>query len=212
MSRAGQLLHRERVPLARPQDSPFDVRLRSPPAAGVVGADPRYYEDVEARAVPGRQGASRWGWVALGASIASAIGYAAQWSLDYVSKPAYVGEIEFYGLFVSLAFLALIAGAVAALPVPGRRSAAWWGWVAAGATILSAIGYVVQTIFDHVREPALLAEIEFYGLFLGFALVALVAGAVSVVTGWRRADLTMRLGFIAVAYALLAQLIQSLWD
>ena len=61
-------------------------------------------------------------------------------------------------------------------------------------------------------EPALVGEIEFYGLFVGFACVALVAGAVAVITGRRRGDLTMRFGFIAVAYVLLAQLIQSLWD
>jgi hypothetical protein len=94
----------------------------------------------------------------------------------------------------------------------GRRNASRWGWVAAGATILSTIGYAVQTILDYVTVPALVGEIEFYGLFVGFALVALVAGVVSVVTGWRRGDLTMLLGFIAVAYVLLAQLIQSLWD
>jgi hypothetical protein len=101
---------------------------------------------------------------------------------------------------------------VEARVVPGRRDVSRWGWVAAGATILSAIGYAVQTILDHVTAPALVGEIEFYGLFAGFAFVALVAGAVSVITGWRRGDLTMRLGFIAVAYVLLAQLIQSLWD
>jgi hypothetical protein len=102
---------------------------------------------------------------------------------------------------------------VEARAVPGGRpNVSRWGWVAVSATILSTIGYAVQTILDHVTVPALVGEIEFYGLFAGFALVALVAGAVSVITGWRRGDLTMRLGFIAVAYVLLAQLIQSLWD
>ena len=144
--------------------------------------------------------------IAAGATIASAIGYAVQARLDYVSKPAFVGEIEFYGLF------ALLAGAVAARPLPGRPGATRWGSAAAGAAILSAIGYAVQTALDHVGEPALVGEIEFYGLFVGFACVALIAGAVAVITGWRRGDLTMRLGFIAVAYVLLAQLIQSLWD
>ena len=173
---------------------------------------PGFGERVEARAAPGRRDASRWGWAAAGATIASAIGYAVQMELDYVSKPTLVGEIEFYGLFAGFAFLALIAGAVAARPVPDRRGASGWGWVAAGATILSTIGYVVQTVLDHVPAPALVAELEFYGLFVGFAFVALVAGTVSVITGRRREDLTMRVGFIALAYVLLAQLIQSLWD
>ena len=167
---------------------------------------------VEARAARCRRSASRWGWIAAGATIASAIGYAVQARLDYVSKPAFVGEIEFYGLFAGFAFVALLAGAVAARPLPGRPGATRWGSAAAGAAILSAIGYAVQTALDHVGEPALVGEIEFYGLFVGFACVALIAGAVAVITGWRRGDLTMRLGFIAVAYVLLAQLIQSLWD
>jgi hypothetical protein len=103
-------------------------------------------------------------------------------------------------------------GAVRARPLPGGRGAFWWGWAAAGASILSAIGYAVQTILDHVDEPELVGEVEFYGLFVGFAFVALLAGAVAVITGRTRGDLTMRLGFIAIAYVLLAQLIQSLWD
>jgi len=96
--------------------------------------------------------------------------------------------------------------------VPCRRSASRWRWIAGGATIASAVGYAVQARLDYVSKPALVGEIEFYGLFVGFACVALVAGAVAVITGRRRGDLTMRFGFIAVAYVLLAQLIQSLWD
>jgi hypothetical protein len=167
---------------------------------------------VENGAFRGRRGESRWGWIGAGATIASAVGYAVQRTLDYVSKPAVVGELEFYGLFAGVAFVALMAGAVAARPVLGRRSASRLGWIAAGATVLSVIGYAVQTVLDHVDEPALVGEIEFYGLFVGFALVALIAGAGAVVTGRRRGDLTMRLGFIAVGYVLLAQVIQSLWD
>jgi hypothetical protein len=167
---------------------------------------------VENGAFRGRRGASRWGWTGVGATIASALGYAVQATLHYVSKPAWVGEIEFYGLFAAVAFGALMAGAVAARPFPGRRSTSPWGWMAAGATILSVVGYAVQTVLDHVDEPGLVGEIEFYGVFVGFALVALIAGAVAVITGRKRGDLTMRLGFIAVGYALLAQAIQSLWD
>jgi hypothetical protein len=168
---------------------------------------------VENEAFRGRRSASsRWGWTGVGATIASALGCAVQSMLHYVSKPAWVGEIEFYGLFAAVAFVALMAGAVSARPLPGRRSTSQWGWIAAGATILSVVGYAVQTVLDHVDEPALIGEIEFYGLFVGFALVALIAGGVAVITGRKRGDLTMRLGFVAVAYVLLAQAIQSLWD
>jgi hypothetical protein len=159
-----------------------------------------------------RRDAWRWGWIGVGAAIASAVGYAVEKELAYVSTPAWVGEIEFYGVFASLAVAALTAGAVAARPLAGRRTASWWGWIAAGGAILSAIGYAVQTILDHVDEPGIVGEIEFYGLFDGFAIVALIAGLIAVITGRRRGDLTMRFGFIALAYVLLAQMIQSLWD
>jgi hypothetical protein len=148
----------------------------------------------------------------VGAAVASAVGYAVQKELAYVSRPAWVGEIEFYGLFATLAFVALLAGAVAGWPVPGRRTVSRWGWVAAGATILSLIGYGVQTVLDHVDEPGSVGEIEFYGLFVGFAFVGLIAGTVAAITGRKRGDLTMSLGFIAVGYVLLAQVTQSLWD
>ena len=148
----------------------------------------------------------------MGAAVASAVGYAVQKELAYVSRPAWVGEIEFYGLFATLAFVALLAGAVAGWPVPGRRTVSRWGWVAAGATILSLIGYGVQTVLDHVDEPGSVGEIEFYGLFVGFAFVGLIAGTVAAITGRKRGDLTMSLGFIAVGYVLLAQVTQSLWD
>jgi hypothetical protein len=163
-------------------------------------------------AFPGRRGPSRWGWIGLGATTTSAVGYTIQTKLGYVSKPALVGELEFYGFFAAVAFVALMAGAVAAEPAPGRRGASRLGWIAVGATVMSVIGYVVQTILDHVDEPALVGEIEFYGLFVGFAIVALIAGTAAVMRGRRRGDLTMRLGFIAVGYVLLAQAIQSLWD
>jgi hypothetical protein len=169
-------------------------------------------DQVETVAFRGRRGASRWGWIGAFATIVSALGYAVQRTLQYDSKPVWIGEIEFYGLFAAVAFAALVAGAVAARPVPGRRSASRWGWTCAGATILSAVGYAVQTVLDHVDEPGLVGQIEFYGLFVGFALVALIAGAVALITGRKRGDLTMRLGFIAVGYVLLAQLTQSLWD
>jgi hypothetical protein len=57
--------------------------------------------------------ASRWGWTALGATVISAVGYAAQTALDYVSEPAFVGQIVFYGLFGGLAISGLLTGVVA---------------------------------------------------------------------------------------------------
>lgn len=94
-----------------------------------------------------------------------------------------------------------------------RRIASPWARVAVGATIVSAIGYAVQTILDYVPEPGLIGQLEFYGVFVGFALVALVTGAVALFTGWRRDDrVAVRLGLVAVGYVLLVQVIQSLWD
>jgi hypothetical protein len=156
--------------------------------------------------------AARLGLVGIGAAIAAAIGYAVQRELRYVSTPAWVGEIEFYGALASVAFLALVAGAAAAWPPEGRRRASAWGWVAAVATAVSAAGYIVQTILDHVYAPPLVGELEFYGVFIGAGSIALLAGAVATFVGRRRDDLTLSLGFIAVAYALFAQLTQSLWD
>lgn len=95
----------------------------------------------------------------------------------------------------------------------GRRIASPWARIAAAATIVSAVGYAVQTILDYVPAPAIVGELEFYGVFVGFALLALVTGAVALLTGWRRGDRTAVLvGALAVGYVLLAQVIQSLWD
>ena len=153
-----------------------------------------------------------WGSIGAGAAAAAAIGYAVQHELAYVSKPAWVGEIEFYGVFAILAFFALLVGAASAWPPRGQRRASAWGWVAAAATVVSALGYVVQTILDHVSAPPLVGQLEFYGVFIGAGVLALAAGAAACLTGRWRSDLTMSLGFLAVAYVLLAQLTQSLWD
>jgi len=160
----------------------------------------------------GHRSAVRWGWLGTGAALASAIGYALQHELAYVSKPTWVGEIEFYGIFASLAFMALLVGAVAAWPARGERGASPWAWVALAATLVSALGYVVQTIFDHVPVWPVLARDEFYGGFIGVGCLALLTGAVASIVGRHRSDLTLSLGFIAVAYVLFAQLTQSLWD
>jgi hypothetical protein len=94
----------------------------------------------------------------------------------------------------------------------GGIHASPWGLIAFGAAVVSAIGYAVQTILDYVPEPAVVGEIEFYGLFAGFAIVALVAGIVAVITGWRKDDHTRSLGLVAIAYVVLVQTTQSLWD
>jgi hypothetical protein len=87
-----------------------------------------------------------------------------------------------------------------------------WGSIAFGAAFTSEIGYIVQTILDWVPEPALIGEIDFYGVFAGFAIVALIAGIVAVITGWKSGDQTRVLGLVAIAYVVAVQTLQSLWD
>ena len=87
-----------------------------------------------------------------------------------------------------------------------------WGWIALGATILSAVGYALQTLFDHVSVPAHVAEIVFFGVFEWDGVLALIAGVIAVWTGWSRNDLTVWLGITAISYVALAQTVQSLWD
>lgn len=95
---------------------------------------------------------------------------------------------------------------------PLTGSATPWGWIALGATILSAVGYALQTLFDHVSVPAHIAELVFYGLFEWDGVLALLAGIIAVWTGRRRNDWTFRLGIAAILYVVLAQAIQSVWD
>jgi hypothetical protein len=87
-----------------------------------------------------------------------------------------------------------------------------WGWIALGAAFLSAVGYALQTIFDHLTVPDDVVRLVFYGFFEWDGLLALVAGIIAVSTGWNRNDWTFRLGVVAIAYVALAQTIQSLWD
>jgi small-conductance mechanosensitive channel len=150
--------------------------------------------------------------IGAGAALASAVGYALQRELSYVSRPAWIGELEFYGVFASLAFIALVVGAIVAWPPRGRRSASPLAWLSVAAAVVSALGYVVQTIFDHVYVPPRVAVYEFWGGFIGVGCLALVTGGLASLIGLRQRDLTMSLGFIAVAYVLFAQLTQSLWD
>lgn len=81
-----------------------------------------------------------------------------------------------------------------------------------GATFVSAVGYASQTALAYLSEPAILGETVSYGLFDGLALVAFFTGVIAVASGWRRTDLTLRFGFVAIFYIVLAQTIQSLWD
>ena len=86
------------------------------------------------------------------------------------------------------------------------------GWIALGATILSALGYALQTLFDHVSVPADVGELVFFGVFEWDGVLALLAGVIAVWTGWSRNDRTIWLGLVAISYVLLAQTAQSLWD
>lgn len=95
-------------------------------------------------------------------------------------------------------------------PLTGGATA--WGWIALGATILSAVGYALQTIFDHVPVPAEVADLVFFGLFEWDGVLALLAGVVAVWTGRNRDDWSVWLGITAISYVALAQTIQSLWD
>jgi hypothetical protein len=90
--------------------------------------------------------ASLWGWTALGATVVSAVGYATQTALDYVSKPDIVGQLVFYGFFGGFAIAALVTGIVAVVTGRHRRDHT----VRLG---LVAIGYValaqtIQSLWD----------------------------------------------------------------
>ena len=95
-------------------------------------------------------------------------------------------------------------------PLTGAATA--WGWIALGATTLSAVGYALQILFDHVSVPDDVVRLVFFGLFEWDAVLALGAGIIAVWTGRNRNDWTLRLGVIAIAYVTLVQTIQSLWD
>ena len=97
-------------------------------------------------------------------------------------------------------------------PTPLSGSASAWGWVALGLTILSAIGYALQTILDYVHVPDDLTRLVFFGFFEWDGVLALLAGVVAVWTGRNKDDWTLRFGLVAIFYVALAQTIQSLWD
>jgi hypothetical protein len=104
------------------------------------------------------------------------------------------------------------APASAAPPPTRKRRASIWGWIAAVAAVVSAIGYALQIILDWVPEPAAIGFGVFWGLFAGDAVVGLLAGLVAVAQGWRHPDETIRFGLVGIGWFVLAQTIQSIWD
>ena len=87
-----------------------------------------------------------------------------------------------------------------------------WGWIAISLTVLSAIGYALQTILDHVVLPSDIARLVFFGFFEWDGVLALLTGTIAIIAGRNRDDWTFRLGVVAIAYVVLAQTIQILWD
>jgi hypothetical protein len=87
-----------------------------------------------------------------------------------------------------------------------------WGWIPLGATLLTAVGYVLQTLFDHVSVPTQVAELVFFGVFESDGVLALLAGIIAVWTWWSTNDRTVWLGLVATSYVVRAQTAQSLWD
>ena len=65
------------------------------------------------RALAGSIKASLWGWLAIGLTLASVIGYLFQLTLDHVPEPAAIGEFVFYGLFAANGIVGLVTGMVA---------------------------------------------------------------------------------------------------
>lgn len=95
---------------------------------------------------------------------------------------------------------------------PFASSSSAWGWIALGLTLLSAVGYALQTILDYVHVPDDLTRLVFFGFFEWDGVLALLAGIIAVWTGRNRNDWTLRFGLVAIFYVALAQTIQSLWD
>jgi hypothetical protein len=86
------------------------------------------------------------------------------------------------------------------------------GWIELGATILSAVGYALQTLFDHVSVPADVAQLVFFGVFEWDGVLALLPGIIAVWTGCSTNGWTVWLGLVAISYVVLTQTTQSFWD
>jgi hypothetical protein len=87
-----------------------------------------------------------------------------------------------------------------------------WGLIALVTTILSAVGYALQTLLDIVHLPSDVTQLVFFGFFEWDGILALIAGCVAVVSGRKTNDWTFRFGLIAIGYVVMAQTIQLLWD
>jgi hypothetical protein len=83
-----------------------------------------------------------------------------------------------------------------------------WAWVAGVATIVSLVGYIVQFALDHISAPKIVGQLEFFVVFAGFGIAALLLGIVAIAKGRGRGDHSVLIGWIAIGYVALAQLIQ----
>jgi hypothetical protein len=86
------------------------------------------------------------------------------------------------------------------------------GRIAILATVVSALGYVAQIILDFVPGAGVFGAVVYFGVFRAWGILALLSGAAAVVIGWKWHDSNVRFGVIAIAYVVLVQTIQSLWD
>jgi hypothetical protein len=98
----------------------------------------------------------------------------------------------------------------------GSLTTSRWGIVALVATVVSALGFFVQSIPDIIGQrpasAAIIGAIAWWGVFVPAGLLALIAGIGAVVTGLKRRDRTLWLGIISLAYLVGVQTLLSLWD
>jgi hypothetical protein len=90
--------------------------------------------------------ASGWGWIALGSTVVSAIGYATQTILDYVPDPSIVGRLVYFGLFAGFALAALFSGVIAV--VTGRKRADHTLHLGILAVGYVALAQTIQSLWD----------------------------------------------------------------
>lgn len=94
----------------------------------------------------------------------------------------------------------------------GWSQASGWARAACAAAIVSLAGFVAQTVLDHVSAPKLVGQLVFYGWFAGFGLGGLALGVVAIARRRRSPDHSALLGWIAIGYVVLAQLVLLVWD
>jgi hypothetical protein len=120
----------------------------------------------------GGKDASAWGWIALGAVAASIIGYGVQSIFDYVTAPAIVGEISFYGLFGATAIIALVAGTVAVVTGWSRHDhTVRFGLVG---IVYSVLAQTIQSSWDLARGETDLTVIATFSVLVLTALSVLL--------------------------------------